>query len=210
MSEPQSDIYGVGNALLDVQVQVDFDFLKHHEIDKGVMTLVDTERQAELLSVLNGEPTRISAGGSACNTVVGVAHFGGTGYYAGKVGQDRYGEFFQKELRDLGIRSDLPPVNGPTGLCLVLITPDADRTMLTCLASSIELDEEDIRDEEIRRSRYVYVEGYLWDAPGPRHASQEAMAVARLQGIPVAYSYSDPFCVKRATKGAIDVSIKAH
>lgn len=200
MIEPQYDIFGVGNALVDVQVQVSFDFLKQHKIDKGVMTLVDAERQTELLSVLNGEPTRVSAGGSACNTVVGVAHFGGNGYYAGKVGQDRYGEFFQQELKELGIRSDLPPAPGMTGLCLVMITPDADRTMLTCLAVSVELDEEDIRDEQIRRARYVYIEGYLWDAPRPRHASQEAMAVARVHGIPVAFSYSDPFCVQRATE----------
>jgi sugar/nucleoside kinase (ribokinase family) len=192
------DMYGIGNALVDIQVQVDFELLDALKITKGVMTLVSPDRQAELLQCLDGLDLQISPGGSACNTAVGVADFGGRAYYAGKVGRDRYGEFFQRELATLGIRSDLPPVEGATGTCLVMITPDADRTMQTCLAASVELNEDDIDEEELRGARFVYIEGYLWDAPGPRHASQEAMALARLHRIPVAYSYSDPFCVQRA------------
>jgi sugar/nucleoside kinase (ribokinase family) len=195
---PGYDIYGVGNALVDIQVQVDFALLEKQRIDKGVMTLVSAAKQTELLRLLKGRPMQVSSGGSACNTMVGVANFGGSAYYAGKVGNDRYGEFFQNELKELGIRSDLAPVNDPTGTCLVLITPDADRTMLTCLAASVALDEEDIREAQVRKAGCVYVEGYLWDSPGPRHACQEAMATARVHKIPVAFSYSDPFCVKRA------------
>jgi len=192
------DVYGVGNALVDIQAQVDTEFLKRHEIEKGVMTLVSTEAQQALLEDLDPSKLEISSGGSACNTVVGLAGFGGRAYYAGKVGGDKNGAFFQDELRNLGVTSDLPPASGATGTCLVLITPDADRTMLTCLAASIQLEAGDVRPEEVAQSQYVYVEGYLWDADGPRQASLEAMRAAREHGIPVAYTYSDPFCVSRA------------
>lgn len=192
------DIYGVGNALVDIQVQVDARFLIDHNIDKGVMTLVSAEQQAEVLAQLENIPRQTSSGGSACNTVVGVANYGGRTYYAGKVGDDKLGEFYQRELKELGIRSDLPPASGPTGTVLVLITPDADRTMLTCLAESLSLDASDILEEHVKSSRYVYVEGYLWDAPGPREASIKAMELGRKNGATVAYTYSDPFCVQRA------------
>jgi sugar/nucleoside kinase (ribokinase family) len=192
------DVYGVGNALVDIQAQVDTEFLKRHGIEKGVMTLVSTEAQQTLLDDLDASKLEISSGGSACNTVVGLAGFGGRAYYAGKVGGDQNGAFFQEELQKLGVTSDLPPVTEATGTCLVLITPDADRTMLTCLAASIRLEANDVRPEEVAASKFVYVEGYLWDAEGPRQASLEAMKTAREHGIPVAYTYSDPFCVSRA------------
>jgi sugar/nucleoside kinase (ribokinase family) len=192
------DVYGVGNALVDIQVQVDTSFLSDHKIDKGVMTLVSAESQFELLKDLKGLPKQTSSGGSACNTVVGVANYGGRAYYAGKVGQDKYGEFYQNELKELGIRSDLPPAQGSTGTCLVMITPDADRTMLTCLADSIKLSGADILDSHVKNAGYVYVEGYLWDSEGPREASIKAMEIARKNDVKVAYTYSDPFCVQRA------------
>lgn len=198
MNDPTYDVFAVGNALVDIQARVSADFLKQHAITKGVMTLVDVQRQKELLSLLSGEPLVTSSGGSACNTVVGLAGFGGTGYYAGKVGRDAYGTFFQSELQGLGIRSDVPPVDAATGTCLVLVTPDADRTMLTCLSASVLLAADDVRTDELGRARYVYVEGYLWDSPGPRQACLLAMAEARRLGVKVAFSYSDPFCVARA------------
>jgi sugar/nucleoside kinase (ribokinase family) len=192
------DVYGVGNALVDIQAQVDAEFLRRHGIEKGVMTLVSTEEQQTLLNDLDTSKLEVSSGGSACNTVVGLAGLGGRAYYAGKVGADKHGAFFQEELQKLGVTSDLPPVAGATGTCLVLITPDADRTMLTCLAASIQLEAGDIRPEDVAQSKFVYVEGYLWDAQGPRQASLEAMKAAREHGVPVAYTYSDPFCVSRA------------
>ena len=191
-------MFGLGNALVDIQAQVPEDFLTRHGLTKGVMTLVEAARQIEILANIQGVPVHTSSGGSACNTVVGLAGFGGRGYYAGKVGKDTHGTFFQDELRTLGIRSDLAPSPSPTGTCLVLITPDADRTMLTCLSASVELGASDIDPEQIARSKYVYVEGYLWDAPGPKAACQAAMEGARARGARVAFSYSDPFCVARA------------
>jgi sugar/nucleoside kinase (ribokinase family) len=192
------DVYAVGNALVDIQVQIEPNFLLEQALQKGVMTLVSAEMQAKLLRLLDGFATHTSSGGSACNTVVGVANLGGTAYYAGKVGDDVFGRFFQQELREIGVESGLPPGGGPTGTCLVMVTPDADRTFQTCLATSIELDEGDIDEEIIKQSKFVYVEGYLWDAPGPRRASLRAMEFARKHSKPVAYSYSDPFCVHRA------------
>lgn len=197
---PRFDVYAVGNALVDIQVQIDTDFLALQGLDKGVMTLVTAESQMELLALLSGLPTQTSPGGSACNTVVGLANFGGRAYYAGKVGDDEHGAFFQKALTEVGIESAVPHGQGATGTCLVMITPDADRTMQTCLSASIELDEDDIQPEMIRESGYVYVEGYLWDSPGPKRASQKAMDLARQHGVPVAYTYSDPFCVKRSAE----------
>jgi len=192
------DVFGLGNALVDIQAQVPEEFLTRHGLSKGVMTLVEASRQIEILADIQGVPVHTSSGGSACNTVVGLAGLGGRGYYAGKVGGDAHGTFFQDELKTLGIRSDLAPSPSPTGTCLVLITPDADRTMLTCLSASVELGAPDIDPHRIAASRYVYVEGYLWDAPGPKAACQAAMEQARAHGARVAFSYSDPFCVARA------------
>ena len=194
------DVYGVGNALVDIQVQVDAEFLALHGLNKGVMTLVTARAQKELLALLSGRPSQTSPGGSACNTTVGLANFGGRAYYAGKVGDDEHGRFFQKALTEVGIQSTVPRGHGATGTCLVMITPDADRTMQTCLAASIELDEDDIQPAIIKESGYVYIEGYLWDSPGPRRASQKAVDLARHHGVPVAYTYSDPFCVKRSAE----------
>lgn len=194
------DVYGVGNALVDIQVQVEAEFLARHGLDKGIMTLVTARTQKELLALLSGCPLQTSPGGSACNTMVGLANFGGRASYAGKVGDDEHGAFFQKALTEVGIESAVARGHGVTGTCLVMITPDADRTMQTCLAASIELDEDDIQSGIIKDSSYVYVEGYLWDSPGPKRASRKAMELARHHGVPVAYTYSDPFCVKRSAE----------
>lgn len=175
-----------------------WEFLEKHALTKGVMTLVDAARQIDVLADLKDVPVHTSSGGSACNTVVGLAGLGGRGFYAGKVGKDVHGVFFQEELRTLGIRSDLPPSNSPTGTCLVLNTPDADRTMLTCLAASVELSPTDIDMEQLALSSYLYVEGYLWDSALPRAACEVAIETARSRGVKVAFSYSDPFCVARA------------
>jgi sugar/nucleoside kinase (ribokinase family) len=192
------DVFAVGNALVDIQAQVAEEFLARHNLTKGVMTLVDAARQIELLADLKNVPVHTSPGGSACNTVVGLAGLGGRGYYAGKVGHDAHGAFFREELRTLGILSDLAPSDSPTGTCLVLNTPDADRTMLTCLAASVELSAADIDPAQIAQARFVYVEGYLWDAQRPRSACEAALEAARRCGVKVAFSYSDPFCVARA------------
>lgn len=207
------DVFGVGNALVDIIAFVDPIFLKKHNIEKGVMTLVDEVYQAELLTNLKDVKKELRSGGSAANTMIALANSGGTGCYSGKVSHDTYGEFYKKDMEDSGIVFETKPVtSGHTGTCIVLTTPDADRTMLTSLGISTSLDKSDLDISALERSKYVYVEGYLWDGPSTKAASELAMKHAKDKGIKVAFTYSDPFCVNRSkedflhlTKTYVDV-----
>ena len=155
------DVVGVGNALVDIQARVDDSILPELGIDKGVMTLVDDARQAEVLGKLGGLPLNRCAGGSAANSIVALAEFGGKAAYVGKVGRDEVGKFFLDDMQSLGIDMKGQYAESPTGTCAVLITEDAQRTMLTNLGASATLTEEDIDRSVIKDAKYVYVEGYL-------------------------------------------------
>ncbi len=188
------DVFGVGNALVDIQARVTDDWIAVSGFEKGIMTLVDDETQIAVLDRLHGVPLHRCAGGSAANTVVGVADFGGRAAYAGKVGRDAIGDFFLQDMRSLGVAIDTPPAeSGPTGTCAVLITQDAQRTMLTNLGVSAGLSEADLDEDLIRRSRYVYVEGYLLTGEKTRAAAWRAIELARKHGCRVAFTASDPF-----------------
>lgn len=188
------DVFGVGNALVDIQARVTDQLLMTTGFEKGVMTLVDDAGQAEVLSRLHGISLHRCAGGSAANTVVGVADFGGKAAYAGKVSSDAMGEFFLKDMRDLGVVIEVPPSeSGQTGTCAVLITEDAQRTMLTNLGVSATLTEADIDENHIRRAKYVYVEGYLLTGEKTRAAAYKAIDLAKKNGVKVAFTASDPF-----------------
>ena len=188
------DVYGVGNALVDIQAQVSDEWLGQTAFDKGIMTLVDDAAQVGILQRLAGKHLNRCAGGSAANTIVGVADFGGKAAYAGKVSSDGLGEFFLGDMRKLGIIIDVPPAtDGPTGTCAVLITPDAQRTMLTNLGVSVTLSEDDIDENLIRTAAYVYVEGYLLTGDSTRAAAYKAIALAKKHGCKVAFTASDPF-----------------
>lgn len=190
------DVYGVGNALVDVQAQVPDDFVQRLKLDKGIMTLVDDSAQAEVLALLNGSPLNHCAGGSAANTIVGLAELGGSAAFAGKVAGDEIGDFFLNDLRALGIDYRVPrAAAGQTGTCAVLITPDAQRTMLTNLAVSTTLAPEDIDEEMIAQCKYVYVEGYLLTGESTKQAAYRAMSLAKARGVKVAFSASDPFLI---------------
>lgn len=190
------DVYGVGNALVDVQARVSDAFVEQLGLDKGIMTLVDDESQQRVLTQLDGIPLHRSAGGSAANTVVGLAELGGAAAFAGKVADDEVGRLFLDELMSLGIDYRVAQVaTGQTGTCAVLITPDAQRTMLTNLAVSISLSAADIDEQMIAQSKYVYVEGYLLTGESTRAAAYRAMAVAKSRGVKVAFSASDPFLI---------------
>ena len=190
------DVYGVGNALVDIQARVSDAFVEQLELDKGIMTLVDDESQQRVLAQLDGIPLHRSAGGSAANTVVGLAELGGAAAFAGKVADDEVGRLFLNELMSLGIDYRVAQVNaGQTGTCAVLITPDAQRTMLTNLAVSISLSADDIDEQMIAQSKYVYVEGYLLTGESTRAAAYRAMAAAKSRGVKVAFSASDPFLI---------------
>ncbi len=189
------DVLGVGNALVDIQARVEDDLLPGLGIGKGIMTLVDDSRQAEVLGGLGGRPLHRCAGGSAANTIVALADFGGSAGYVGKVGDDEVGRFFLSEMRDLGITIDVQPADAPTGTCAVLITEDAQRTMLTNLGASAALSTSDIHDGLIQQADYVYIEGYLLTGETTKAAAYKAMDVAKRCGSKVALTASDPFLV---------------
>ncbi len=189
------DVLGVGNALVDIQARVDDSLLPELGINKGIMTLVDDARQAEVLGKLGGRPLHRCAGGSAANTIVALADFGASAGYVGKVGEDEVGSFFLKEMRELGITMDVQPAAAPTGTCAVLITEDAQRTMLTNLGASATLTEDDIHEGLIQEAKYVYIEGYLLTGPTTKAAAYKAMDLAKKCGSKVALTASDPFLI---------------
>ncbi|MFQ5731647.1 MAG: adenosine kinase [Planctomycetaceae bacterium] len=190
------DVYGVGNALVDIQARISDAALENLRFAKGMMTLVDEETQGNVLTEVGGVPVSRCAGGSAANTVMGVADFGGNAAYAGKVGADELGEFFLADMRKMGVTIEVPPSAGQTGTCVVLITDDAQRTMLTHLGVSATLSPDDVVEEEIRKAKYVYIEGYLFAAAEPKAAALKAIDLAGKNGVKVAFTVSDPFLIQ--------------
>lgn len=195
---PESyDVAGIGNAIVDVIAPVDDAFLLAHNIAKGVMTLVDEFRAQQLFAVL--PPSREIAGGSAANTMVGLASLGGTGLFIGKVKDDRLGQSFVESLTETGIRYETRfAADGPsTACCLIAVTPEGQRSMNTYLGASRELMPADIDENTVAAASILYIEGYQWDAPGSKAAIKKAVAVAKAAGRKVALTLSDPFCVGR-------------
>ena len=194
------DVYGVGNALVDILTFVDEDFLMQFDLPKGSMTLMDSERQAEVLQNLEGRDIRLASGGSAANTMIGLAQSGGTGFYCGKVTHDPNGEFYSRDMNESGIRFEVEPApeaSDPTGSCVVLTTSDAERTMCTHLGVSTTLHADDIDPAHIAESKFSYIEGYLWDADGPRAACRSAMELSKAADTRVAFTVSDAFLIDR-------------
>lgn len=194
------DIYGLGNALVDKEFVVPPDFLQQHGITKGAMSLIDEPRLVTLLDDLQrqfGMKARAS-GGSAANSLVTASHLGSRAFYSCRVGADEAGAFYLNDLRAAGVATNAHPgaVDGPasaglTGRCLVLITPDAERSMSTFLGITGELSEQEIDFAALAASRLLYIEGYLVSSPSARRAAQQAKAFARARGIEVAYTLSD-------------------
>ena len=165
------DVYGVGNTLADIQVQISDSLLESLGFAKGMMTLVDQPTQQRVLEALGDVPRNQCAGGSAANTILGVAGLGGRTAYAGKVGDDPLGRFCLSDMRDNQVTIDVPVSDGPTGTCVVLITEDAQRTMLTHLGVSSDVGPDDVDPSLVACSQAVYVEGYLFSAETPRQAA---------------------------------------
>ncbi len=189
------DVFGVGNAIMDLQVRCDDAFLEQHGIEKGIMTLTEPERQQAILDALADHKVNYCSGGSAANTIVGIADMGGKAAYAGKTGSDAFGKQYLHEMRQLGIAIEVPAGEGASGTCVVLITPDAQRTMLTHLGISGSLSAEDIQAEEIAKAKYVYIEGYLFAGDSTREAAYQAIKMAKEHGVKVALTISDPFLI---------------
>jgi sugar/nucleoside kinase (ribokinase family) len=190
------DVFGVGNAIVDIQLQVDDAFLHHIDVAKGLMTLVEAEQQVKVLAALAGRATNRCSGGSACNTIVGVADLGGSAAYAGKTADDDLGKFYADDLRKVGVTVPVPGGTGATtGTSVILITPDAQRTMLTHLGISATLSANDIPEAEIAKAEYLYVEGYLFPGDTTRAAALRAIDIAKKHGVKVALTISDPFVI---------------
>ena len=191
------DVIGIGNALVDVLCHESEAFLERQGLVKGTMQLVDEARARQIYEAM-GPAVEVS-GGSAANTIVGVASFGGRGHYVGKVRDDQLGEVFSHDLRSVGVRYTTTMADsGPaTGRCLIVVTQDAHRTMSTYLGASTLLGPADIDPRLIARGRILYLEGYLFDPPAAQEAFRVAARVAHEAGRKVALTLSDPFCVNR-------------
>jgi len=191
------DVVGIGNAIVDVLVQADEAFLESHGLTKGTMALID-EAQAERLYASVGVGLETS-GGSAANTLAGLAQLGGRAGFIGRVRDDQLGAIFAHDIRAVGARFDTPAASlGPsTARCLILVTADAQRTMCTYLGASVGLDPEDLDLDLVRQAKVLYLEGYLWDSEDAKRAFITAAEVMRQSGGEVALSLSDAFCVDR-------------
>ncbi len=199
------DVLGLGNSLVDIIARADDAYLVAQDMAKGAMTLIDEDR-AEALYAARVDP-RIVSGGSGANTVVGVASFGVKSAYIGKVKNDELGYAFTEDMlaTDVGFATR-PAEDGPaTGRCFVYVTPDGERTMNTFLGASTYLSPPDVDEDLVRASRFVYLEGYMWDRPAAKSAFQKAAEIARQAGHRVALTLSDSFCVDRFRGEFIDL-----
>jgi len=197
LSETRFDVVGIGNAIVDVVAQADDAFVRENGLVKGAMTLIDDSRADELYALM--PPGVEMSGGSAANTISGIAQLGGRAAFIGKVRDDQRGEVFRHELRAAGVAFETPAAtDGPsTGRSLIIVTADAQRTMQTYLGASVELTPEDVPAELIASAEVTYLEGYLWDRPQAKAAFLSAAELAHDAGRRIALTLSDPFCVDR-------------
>ncbi|MDB9733845.1 adenosine kinase [Porticoccaceae bacterium] len=192
------DVYGIGAALVDTEVEVSDAFLADANIDKGVMTLVDEARQTELLAAIASENTHMlrKCGGSVCNSVVAASSLGAKTFFSGKVADDSDGHLYINDLKDAGVEfHNAGQESGITGKCLVMVTEDAERTMNTFLGASEALSAREIDQAALVNSEWFYVEGYLVTDEARTLATKMAVEAAKASGVKVAISLSDPFVV---------------
>ncbi len=197
MSKDSLDVVGIGNAIVDVLAKTEEVFLKTNKLAKGAMILVEAD-QAEKLYAKMGPAIEMS-GGSAANTIAAIASMGGKAGYIGKIANDQLGNVFRHDIRACGVHFDTPALQdgAPTARSLILITPDAQRTMCTYLGACVWISPSDIDEEMIKNAQVTYLEGYLFDRNRAKLAFQKAGDYAHAAGKKVALSLSDPFCVER-------------
>jgi len=190
------DVLAIGDAVVDVIATADDRFLIEEGLVKGSMQVLDAEGATRLYAKMS--QARETSGGSAANTMAGVAALGGRAGFVGQVAKDQLGEIFSHDIRALGVEFATPPRTGgaPTGRCLILVTPDAQRTMNTFRGAAHELSAEALDPEQIRAAAILYLEAYLWRSAGPRAAMEQAMAIAHRAGRKVAFTLSDIACIK--------------
>jgi hypothetical protein len=191
------DVFGMCNALVDLQAQTDEALLMQLGLEKGGMFLIDEAQRQELLQRLSGRVIHSEAGGSGANTMIGVALLGGTACYTSKVADDEHGAIYRRSLSDKGVKPNLAVGAGSTGVSFILLTPDAQRTMCTYLGASQQLHPDEVNIDDLRQSRYLYTTGYMWDTETQKQSVLHAMHEANRAGVRVAFSLSDIFCVRR-------------
>ena len=197
MTTRRFDVTAIGNAIVDVIAQADDSLLAQHNLPKGAMNLIDAETAQKLYAIMG--PGKEASGGSAGNTIAGIAALGGKTAYIGKVAADQLGEVFTHDIRAVGVTYDTKPLVGglPTARSLIFVTPDAQRTMQTFLGATTQLGPEDVNMDYITSSKVVYLEGYLWDQPNAKKAMRDAAIKAQESGAKVSLTLSDSFCVAR-------------
>ncbi|HEV7660876.1 MAG TPA: adenosine kinase [Allosphingosinicella sp.] len=196
MTETRLDVLAIGDAVVDVIAIADDDFLIEEGLVKGSMQVLDAAGATRLYARMS--QARETSGGSAANTMAGVAALGGRAGFVGQVAADQLGEIFIHDIRALGVEFLTPAKSGgaPTGRCLILVTPDAQRTMNTFRGAAHELDAGTLDAEQIKGAAILYLEAYLWRSAGPRAAMDQAMAIAHEAGRKVAFTLSDIACIK--------------
>lgn len=197
MSSHRYDVVGIGNAIVDVISQESEDFIGAHDLVKGAMTLIDADRAKQLYSAM--APAIETSGGSAANTMAGIASFGGTAGYIGKVRDDQLGEVFGHDIRAVGVDFEVAAATEgpPTARCLIVVTPDAARTMNTFLGTSSLLHPDEIDTDFVAAGKVLYCEGYIWDIEITKQAIRKAVDACRSAGNKVSFTLSDSFCVER-------------
>ena len=202
------DVTAIGNAIVDVIAQADDALLAAHNLPKGAMNLIDAAMAEKLYGIMG--PGKEASGGSAGNTIAGIAALGGRGAYIGKVAEDQLGDVFSHDIRAVGVAFDTPRLKGslPTARSLIFVTPDAQRTMQTFLGACTQLGPEDVNMDYITSSKVVYLEGYLWDLPRAKDAMLNAAMKAKEAGVKVSLTLSDAFCVARFRDEFLDLAEK--
>lgn len=202
------DVCAIGNALIDYEIEVNDNFFSSNGVEKGVMTLVDEEKQNTLVGKVQGNIKKKQGGGSAANTIFGVSQFGGKGYYTCKVANDADGSLFVSDLKENGIDTNLDTdqlFEGITGKCLVMVTPDAERTMNTFLGITSNFSTNELSEEAIAESEYLFMEGFLVSSETGLVAMKEAKKMAEAHGTKVSLTFSDPSMVKYFRDQMIEV-----
>jgi len=192
------NVYGIGNALVDLEFKISEKLINEHEIEKGLMTLVDEAKQTQLIKAINHDDAVRKSGGSAANTVISVSQFGGKAFYSCKVASDEFGDFYLHDMDEAGVKTNLDGVEreqGNTGKCLVMITDDADRTMNTFLGITTDLSVDEVDEAAIKDSEYVYLEGYLVASPTALEAMKLTKKIAEDNGVKTSITLSDPSIV---------------
>lgn len=204
MTQPQHDVVGLGSAIVDIIACCDDGFIEKQGLNKGTMRLIDATEATRLYGEMG--PAIEVSGGTVPNTCAGLASFGGKAAFMGKTAKDQFGEVFAHDLRAIGVTFKTEPMDNtqPTGRCLILVTPDGERTMNTHLGVNTELSTAELDPELIRSANILYLEGYSFDGPKAKEAFYEAAKIARDAKTTVSLTLSDPFCVERHRDSFLD------